>query len=92
MTDTAPVIGNNSALIVRAPGKVVLATRDEPVAAPGNTLVRPDLVGLCGTDLEIIAGQVDPAFVRYPIGLGHEWTGIVAGDSPLAGVSSSKVS
>ncbi len=29
--------------------------------------------------------QVDPAFIRYPIGLGHEWTGIVTGDSPVAG-------
>ena len=29
--------------------------------------------------------QIDPAFIRYPIGLGHEWTGIVTGDSPLAG-------
>jgi threonine dehydrogenase-like Zn-dependent dehydrogenase len=64
---------------------VVLTDRTLPVAAPGDVLVRPDLVGLCGTDLEIIAGQVDPAYVRYPIGLGHEWTGIVTGDSPLAG-------
>jgi threonine dehydrogenase-like Zn-dependent dehydrogenase len=73
------------ALIVRAPGEVVLTARTVPVAASGDTLVRPDLVGLCGTDLEIIGGQVDPAYVRYPIGLGHEWTGIVTGDSPLAG-------
>jgi threonine dehydrogenase-like Zn-dependent dehydrogenase len=85
MSAAPAVIGANSALVVRAPGEVVLTARDEPVASPGDTLVRPDLVGLCGTDLEIIAGQVDPAFVRYPIGLGHEWTGIVVGDSPLAG-------
>jgi L-iditol 2-dehydrogenase len=73
------------ALVVTEPGQVMLAARPEPVAAPGETLVRPDLVGLCGTDLEIIGGQVDPAFIRYPIALGHEWTGIVTGDSPLAG-------
>jgi L-iditol 2-dehydrogenase len=73
------------ALVVVEPGHVTLAVRPEPVAAPGETLVRPDLVGLCGTDLEIIGGEVDPAYVRYPIVLGHEWTGIVAGDSPLAG-------
>ncbi|HUA43185.1 MAG TPA: alcohol dehydrogenase catalytic domain-containing protein [Streptosporangiaceae bacterium] len=75
----------SDALVVLAPQQVVLAARDEPVATPGETLIRPDLVGLCGTDLEIIGGQVDPAFVRYPIGLGHEWTGIVSGDSPLSG-------
>jgi threonine dehydrogenase-like Zn-dependent dehydrogenase len=48
-------------------------------------LVEPDLVGLCGTDLEIIDGAIDPAYIRYPIALGHEWTGIVAAGSPLAG-------
>ncbi len=75
----------SDALVVLAPEQVVLTSRDEPVASPGDTLVRPDLVGLCGTDLEIIGGQVDPAFVRYPVGLGHEWTGIVSGNSPLSG-------
>ncbi len=75
----------NPALTVVRPGNVVLDARPAPVAAPGETLIRPDLVGLCGTDLEIIGGQVDPAFIRYPIVLGHEWTGIATGDSPLAG-------
>ena len=73
------------ALVVREPGEVSLTDRAPPSAGPGETLVRPDLVGLCGTDLEIIAGQVDPAYTRYPLALGHEWTGIVTGDSPLAG-------
>jgi threonine dehydrogenase-like Zn-dependent dehydrogenase len=73
------------ALIVVRPGQVELADRSAPTAAPGETLVRPDLIGLCGTDLEIIGGQIDPAYIRYPIGLGHEWTGIVTGASPHAG-------
>ena len=38
-------------------------------------LVSPTATGICGTDLEIIAGGVDPAFITYPITLGHEWTG-----------------
>ena len=79
MTDT------DLALVVSKPGTVVLTDRPAPAAAPGEVLVRPDLVGLCGTDLEIIGGEVDPAFIRYPIGLGHEWTGIVTGGSPVAG-------
>jgi len=73
------------ALVVTRPGEIGLADRTPPAAGPGETLVRPDLVGLCGTDLELIAGDIDPAYTRYPIALGHEWTGIVAGDSPLAG-------
>jgi threonine dehydrogenase-like Zn-dependent dehydrogenase len=73
------------ALVVARPGELALTSRPAPVAGPAQTLVRPDLVGLCGTDLEIISGQIDPAYLRYPVVLGHEWTGIVAGDSPLAG-------
>jgi L-iditol 2-dehydrogenase len=40
--------------------------------------VRPAYCGLCGTDLELLAGEVDPAFVRYPLVLGHEWSGVIA--------------
>jgi len=79
------VSGSERALVVIRPGEVELTDRPTPTAGPGETLVRPDLVGLCGTDLEIIGGQVDPAFIRYPIGLGHEWTGIVSGNSPHVG-------
>jgi L-iditol 2-dehydrogenase len=67
------------ALVVRAPGDVALEWRDAPVPAPGEVLIRPDVVGLCGTDLEIVAGQIDPAYTRYPLVLGHEWSGTVAG-------------
>jgi threonine dehydrogenase-like Zn-dependent dehydrogenase len=73
------------ALVVAAPGQLSLQSRPKPAAGPGQTLIAPDLVGLCGTDLEIISGQIDPAYIRYPVVLGHEWTGIIVGDSPLAG-------
>jgi threonine dehydrogenase-like Zn-dependent dehydrogenase len=73
------------ALTVFGPGDVRLERRAELRPGPGELLVEPDLVGLCGTDLEIIDGTIDPAYINYPLALGHEWTGIVAGDSPLAG-------
>src|SRR5580658_3261470 len=41
-------------------------------------MARPVHVGICGTDLELLAGAVDPAYVRYPLVPGHEWSGIVA--------------
>jgi 2-desacetyl-2-hydroxyethyl bacteriochlorophyllide A dehydrogenase len=44
----------------------------------GEVLVRPVAIGVCGTDLDIVDGRVDPAFVHYPIVLGHEWSGVVA--------------
>jgi threonine dehydrogenase-like Zn-dependent dehydrogenase len=78
---TAPGTG----LVVVSPGDVRLQERAPVVPADGELLVEPDLVGLCGTDLEIIDGLIDPAYIRYPLALGHEWTGLVAGDSPLAG-------
>ena len=70
------------ALVVRRPGEVVLEERDFPAPGPDAVLIRPDTVGLCGTDLDIVAGRVDPAYTRYPLVLGHEWSGTVAG--PLA--------
>ena len=73
------------ALTVLRPGEVRIADRAQLRPGPGELLVEPDLVGLCGTDLEIIDGTIDPAYISYPLALGHEWTGIVAGDSPLAG-------
>ena len=71
--------------MVVTPGDVRLQKRAPVVPADGELLVEPDLVGLCGTDLEIIDGLIDPAYIRYPLALGHEWTGLVVGDSPLAG-------
>src|SRR5438874_12566850 len=78
--------GRSPALVVRTPGDVVLEERDAPLPGPGEVLIRPDVVGLCGTDLELVAGVVDPAYTRYPLVLGHEWSGTVvrAGGSGLA--------
>ena len=36
---------------------------------------------MCATDLELIDGTIDPAYVRYPLVLGHEWVGTLEGDS-----------
>jgi 2-desacetyl-2-hydroxyethyl bacteriochlorophyllide A dehydrogenase len=73
------------ALIVAGPGDIRLESRAPLRPGPGEVLVEPELVGLCGTDLEIIDGTIDPAYLNYPLALGHEWTGIVAGDHRLAG-------
>src|SRR5690349_10130998 len=65
------------ALVVRTPGDVGLEERDAPVPGPGEVLIRPDVVGMCGTDLDLVAGELDPAYTRYPLVLGHEWSGTV---------------
>jgi threonine dehydrogenase-like Zn-dependent dehydrogenase len=84
-TADAGLAAGDQALVVLSPGDVQLVRRASATPVEGQLLVKPDLVGLCGTDLEIIDGRIDLAYIRYPVALGHEWTGIVAGDSPLAG-------
>ncbi len=73
------------ALVVERPESLRLEERPELVPEPGEVVVRPSFCGLCGTDLELLHGQVDPAFVRYPLTLGHEWSGTI--ESVGAGVT-----
>jgi 2-desacetyl-2-hydroxyethyl bacteriochlorophyllide A dehydrogenase len=69
------------ALVVSSPGQIALQSVQDPIAGTDEILVRPRLVGMCGTDLEIIDGSIDQAYVTMPLTLGHEWSGVVA-DSP----------
>lgn len=66
------------ALVVEQPGSVQLLERDHLVPGPDEVVVEPVYCGLCGSDLELVRGEVDPAFVNYPLTLGHEWSGRVA--------------
>jgi L-iditol 2-dehydrogenase len=71
------------ALVIERPGAIGL--RDVPaqvVPGPGEVVVRPRHVGICGTDLELLDGVVDPAYVRYPLVPGHEWSGVVESVGP----------
>jgi L-iditol 2-dehydrogenase len=70
------------ALVVRSPHDVALDTVAEPVPGDDEVLVAPLLAGMCGTDLELIDGSIDPAYVRYPLILGHEWVGQLHDDVP----------
>src|SRR5581483_6785287 len=69
--------GMRRALVVERPGAMALFEREELRPGPGEVLVRPAFCGLCGTDLEILRGDLDPAYVTYPVTLGHEWAGVV---------------
>jgi L-iditol 2-dehydrogenase len=65
------------ALVVERPGEISLVERPELEPGPDEVVLRPAYCGVCGTDLEVLHGDVDPAFVRYPVTLGHEWSGTV---------------
>jgi L-iditol 2-dehydrogenase len=65
------------ALVVAQPGSLALAARARLAPGAGEVVVSPSYCGLCGSDLELLRGEVDPAFVRYPLTLGHEWSGTI---------------
>jgi 2-desacetyl-2-hydroxyethyl bacteriochlorophyllide A dehydrogenase len=64
-------------LRVERPGEIAVEELPELAPGPDEVVLRPAYCGLCGTDLELLAGSVDPAFARYPLVLGHEWSGVV---------------
>lgn len=73
------------ALVVERPGSIGVAERDDLRPGPGEVLLRPAYCGVCGTDLELLRGDVDAEFVRYPLTLGHEWAGTVEAVGPGVG-------
>jgi 2-desacetyl-2-hydroxyethyl bacteriochlorophyllide A dehydrogenase len=73
-----PAFGEGPALVVRGPGDVGIERRAWAAPSGLEVRVRPRHVGLCGTDLEIVGGSMDPDYIRYPLVLGHEWSGVVA--------------
>src|ERR1700733_11397684 len=75
-------MADRRALIIDSPGSISLRDVDEIVPGPGEVVARPAYVGVCGTDLELLAGVVDPAYVRYPLVPGHEWSGVIEAVGP----------
>ena len=66
--------------VLTGPGALELRTAAPPEPGPRDLVIRPDAVGICGTDLELMAGSMTylaSGFAQYPIVPGHEWTGIV---------------
>ena len=70
------------ALVITSPGVIELQEVAELVPGPEEVVARPVHTGICGTDLELAAGVVDPAYTRYPLVPGHEWSGIIEAVGP----------
>ncbi len=69
------------ALIVEEQNRIAL--REVPVRTlePDEVLCRVVYCGICGTDLAIYTGEtnfVRDGLIRYPVRIGHEWSGVVA--------------
>lgn len=66
------------AIVCVEPGR--LAVEERPVPEAGDDLVAVDIrhIGVCGTDLHIFQGK--HPFMTYPRLIGHELSGVVAGE------------
>ena len=64
------------AIVCHEPFRLGAIVRDDPVAGPGEVVVRIRRVGLCGTDYHIFAGR--HPFLSYPRVMGHELSGEIA--------------
>lgn len=62
------------AIVNTAPGKLELQDWPVPEPGPGQVRIRTGAVGICATDLEMIAGWQRTACPAIP---GHEWAGTV---------------
>lgn len=67
------------AFVVNRPGEYALTELPDPAPGPGEVLVAPAAVGICGSDLELLDGRRPAEYVRYPVVPGHEWAGRVVG-------------
>ncbi|MGW5116379.1 zinc-dependent alcohol dehydrogenase family protein [Streptomyces noursei] len=73
------------AVIIHTPGQYEVTTVTDPVPGPGEVVVAPAAVGICGTDVHIVQGEFAPT--PYPIVPGHEFTGeVVALGAGVAGL------
>lgn len=61
------------AVVMTAPGAVEVATLPDPAPAPGWVVLEVAAVGLCGTDLHVLAGEHG----SLPVVPGHEVSGTV---------------
>lgn len=67
--------------MLHGPGQAGVVDVEPPVAGPGEAVVDVARVGLCGTDVELYAGELQylrDGRSRFPVRPGHEWSGRVA--------------
>src|SRR3989338_5471432 len=70
------------AMVLTAPGELILDEVARPDRGAGDVLVRVTHSGICGTDYKIFNGSIP---VRYPRIMGHEMAGDVVDAGGAAG-------
>ncbi|MBC3761256.1 zinc-dependent alcohol dehydrogenase [Quadrisphaera oryzae] len=69
------------AFVLTGPGEGGVQDVPAPQARPGEVVVDVERAGVCGTDAEFFTGAMTylhSGHARYPVVLGHEWSGTVA--------------
>jgi threonine dehydrogenase-like Zn-dependent dehydrogenase len=69
------------AFVISGPGRAEVIEVDPPVAGPGEVVVDVERAGVCGTDMEFYAGDMNylqTGEAAYPVRIGHEWSGVVS--------------
>ena len=64
------------ALVYTGPGAAEVREIPEPVIGPTEVLIKPQVVGICHSDFDLLAGNYILPF-EYPVTPGHEWMGEV---------------
>ena len=71
------------ALVLTSPGKFEIQRVQVPVPVHGEVLCRIRAVAICGSDPEIIRGDLAGVWPpSYPFTPGHEWAGEVVAVGP----------
>ncbi|MBE6631920.1 MAG: hypothetical protein E7623_04385 [Ruminococcaceae bacterium] len=68
------------AVVVVGPHDVQYKEIPVPELRPYDVLARVKYIGICGTDIEIVGGEmslIKEGLIKYPVRIGHEWTGVV---------------
>lgn len=69
------------AFVITTPGHAGVHDVDPPTAMPGEVVIDVGRAGICGTDAELFAGDMQylrEGLTTYPVRIGHEWMGTVS--------------
>src|SRR5260370_15648373 len=73
------------AVVTEGAGSMVLLEQPEPPApGPGEVMIRPEAVGICGSDYHFFAGEMSDAAggSQFPRVQGHELAGAITAVGP----------
>lgn len=65
------------ALVVQRPGKYGIKKLELPKCDSEDVLIKIKATGICKSDIEVLDGTRPEPYVKYPIVLGHECSGVI---------------